>query len=223
MKLSTFHGVIGAALLSSTIAAAQAADNGFYIGGGLGMSYGSNFNDHLKDNFPNTSDVDDKAFAWKLLGGYQFNPMFGLEAFYVDFGKFKGKFSEKQGNASIKGKAEQKLSGFGLAATAAWPINEAFSLFGKAGLIYSKGDISGSYSGTDKNGQSVKDSYSKDKNDTNFMAGAGVHWAIPDVPELGLRLEWEFYNDIGKNDDIKGKKVDGTNVHLFSASLTYSF
>ena len=225
MKLHTIHSLIGITFLASAITAANAADTGFYVGGGLGASYASKMCDDTPSHvlgLPITN-CDDKDFAWKLLGGYQFNPIFGVEAFYTNLGTFKANASgtSSLGTGSIE--AKSKMSGFGLAATAGWPINQQFSIFGKAGFVHTKAERPVSIKGKAADGTLVNISESNDSDGNSFMAGAGVKYSFNE--NLSARLEWEFFNEVGKDDDKKvgNKSFDGIDIHLFSASLIYAF
>ena len=216
MKLNTIRSLIGITLFSSACLTVNAAEpTGFYVGGGLGSSYGSKFCDLAGDG----EKCDDKDFAWKLLGGYQFNPMFGLEAFYTNLGNFKITPNGKD-SAGIAASAEVKseVTGFGLAATAGWPINQQVSLFGKAGFAHTNAKITTSITAKNAGNVLINETVSHDSDTNNFMAGAGVKYSFNQ--NLAVRVEWEFFNDIGK-DDRTG--YDGSDIHLFSASLVYSF
>ena len=67
--------VLALALGALSFGAHAAEPTGFYAGGGVGQSM-------VDESF-----ADDEDTAYQVFGGYQFNPYFGLEAAYTDFGK----------------------------------------------------------------------------------------------------------------------------------------
>ena len=212
MTLNTLRNLTGAMLLSTAVMSVHAADEGFFVGGGLGASYGPKSCDVIEGH--SGTKCDDKDFAWKLLAGYQFNPTFGVEAFYTDLGKLKTSYSADNDSAEYN----RKMKGYGLAATASWPIDKQTSLFGKAGFAHTTADVTAK--GTEESGQ-----YSEKFSNNDFMAGAGVKYDID--KNLSFRVEWEFFNDVGKSKDDQAnshiKLQDGVDMHLFSASLIYTF
>ena len=60
--------------------------------------------------------LDDRALAWKFLGGYRFNEYFGAEVGYIDAGK--GSFD---------------LSGFTFGAVVGYPVTSEVTIFLKGG------------------------------------------------------------------------------------------
>ena len=103
-------------LLSATLGVAafgaNAQDNGFYAGAGVGQS------------FVDEDVYDDEDTAFSVFGGYQFNKYFALEAGYADFGKI-----EPEGT----GPALEADTAY-LTAVGSLPITEQFSAYAKAGF-----------------------------------------------------------------------------------------
>jgi OmpA-OmpF porin, OOP family len=103
-------------LLSATLGAAafgaHAQDKGFYAGAGVGQS------------FVDEGVFDDEDTAFSVFGGYQFNPYFGLEAGYADFGKIE---------ATGVGAALEADTAY-LTAVGSLPITDNFSAYAKAGF-----------------------------------------------------------------------------------------
>ena len=95
MKLSTALGMLGVMSLpaiASSIASAQ--DSGWYVGGNAGQSRAKIDNTRIAGDLTGegiattTIRDDERHFAYKLFGGYDFNKYFALEAGYFDFGIF---------------------------------------------------------------------------------------------------------------------------------------
>ena len=90
--------IIAAAIAGAFLAGPAAAQ--MYVGAGAGSA---------------RTDTNDTA--WKVYGGYQFSPTWGLELGYTDLGRNRGADAEA----------------WSLAATATLPINERWSLLAKLG------------------------------------------------------------------------------------------
>jgi len=111
---------------------------GFYAGAGVGKA-----SIEIDDVF----DADDTAF--KVFGGYSFNPNFAVELAYID----GGAPDERFGAGSI----EVAVDGINASAVGRLPINEKFSVFGKLGFAsydvevkVRAGNLSGSGSDSDE-------------------------------------------------------------------------
>lgn len=182
--------------LVSAVAPSVAADQpagGGYIGASLGQS---KIND-VCDGIVGT--CDDKDTGWKIFGGYQFNRYFAVEGGYVDFGKATA--TDVSLGTPISGDAE----GWGLFATglATLPINEQFGVFAKAGLAYTKADVTAVVGGV---------SVSDDDSGTDLVYGVGAKFDF--TKNFGMRVEFERFKDVGNFD---------SDVDLLSAGLVYKF
>ncbi len=71
--------------------------------------------------------TDTRETSWKVYGGYQFNPTWGLELGYNDLGKYRG----------------SDIESYSLAATGTIPLNERWSLLGKLGATENRPDAPG--------------------------------------------------------------------------------
>jgi OmpA-OmpF porin, OOP family len=124
MNKSTAIKSIALLSLMMTSAGSFAADgSGGYIGAALGKS---------------TLDVDavgsSDATAFKLFGGYAFNPYFAIEGAYYD-----------GGDASVDilvGSVDTSNTGFNLSAVGRIPAGESFAVFGKIGYAFYKQESS---------------------------------------------------------------------------------
>jgi OOP family OmpA-OmpF porin len=107
------------------ISPAMAADNGPYIGAGIG-SFGVDV-----DGF----DASDTGF--KVFGGYRFMDYFAAELEYID------------GGTAEDGGFEIDVSGWNLSGIGRLPIGEKFNVFAKLGMIFWDADLGGIESGSD--------------------------------------------------------------------------
>lgn len=98
-----------AAALSACLAATPAMAE-LYVGGGVGKS-----------------DTDSGENSWKVYGGYQFTPTWGVELGYTDLGKYRG----------------AEVESWSLAGTATLPLADRWSLFGKLGLARNNAEFVG--------------------------------------------------------------------------------
>lgn len=136
---------------------------GFYAGASLGKA---------------SIEVDDAGFdaddtAFKVFGGYTFNPNFAVELAFVDGGKPDERFGA--------GQVEVAVDGLNLSAVGRLPVNDKFSVFGKLGFasydVEAKGRI----------GNTVVASESGSDEDLSYGIGA----AFNITPAIEVRAEYE--------------------------------
>jgi len=77
--------------------------------------------------------TDTRETSWKLYGGFQFNPTWGLELGYNDLGRFRG----------------SDIHSWTLAGTATLPLGERWSLLGKLGAAWNHPKFTGASNHTD--------------------------------------------------------------------------
>lgn len=116
------------ALIAASAASFAQAQS--YIGANVGRS-------ELKADLAGAGSFKDTDTGFKLYGGYQFNPIFGLEAGYNNLGK--GSIF----NDTITAKPESIY----LAGTATVPVNQEFAVFGKLGAARTRTKINGGGAG----------------------------------------------------------------------------
>jgi OOP family OmpA-OmpF porin len=161
----------------SAFAAPDDNPSGFYLGAGWGR-----FNLHLRglddvDNAVN-SVFHDKDDAWKLFGGYRFNPYFSLEAAYIDFGKPRDHFdaSGSSGNYRVH------LNGFAPYVIGTLPLGP-IELFGKAGYYFYDDNITADFD------QPLHPHVDSTHSRTDFLYGGGLGVTV--LSHLNLRAEYE--------------------------------
>ena len=91
----------------------NAGKSDFSVGGGSGL-----FSSEKKDT------------AYNIYGGTYFNPNFGLEAGFTDFGKIN------------RGGGTTKANGINLSLVGKLPVSQSFNLLGKVGTTYGRTDVS---------------------------------------------------------------------------------
>jgi opacity protein-like surface antigen len=153
--------------------AAASADHSFKIGG--------------------AGNVNAEGFkpSLKVFGGVDITPMFGIEAGYTDLRKADHSYTigAVNGTATTEGKRAY------LAGKATLPVNDAFSVYGKLGVGYSKAELTSATPGLSR---------SDSKNEV--YAGLGGQYNLS--KQVALTLEYERY---GKSKDY-GVKADAISV-----------
>lgn len=189
------------AIAAATLAAAPAFAQG-YIGLGAGSSSvrGVDGNQGIAPNSVTGGNSNKGSF--KLYGGYQFTPNWGVEAQYSDLGNRN--FSILNGAGALVAPGSYKTSQFSIAGTGTLPLNSSFALFGKLGVTSNTVKISAA---------GIADRGTK----TSLLAGLGVSYNI--TPALSVRLEYEDFGKLTKDDGFGGA-VRG---NAYSLSLKYAF
>lgn len=124
--MQTVPGLILAALLLSPLAQ---ADTGLFVGASFGSS-------HLDEDFTGFN-IDTDANAYRIVGGFQFGDYLGLEAGYHNFGDF----AETVDLGGFTSLTEVTADGWTLGGTLGLPLNEQFSLYGRAGVFFWDADV----------------------------------------------------------------------------------
>lgn len=203
--------IIGTAVAAACLFASSAFAQG-YLGASIGQS-------DFKVDCTGLDTCDTKDTGYKLFGGYMFNPYFGVEAAYVDFGKATGTASSipvilasdrvtRLATATVSGSGSLKASGFGLWAVGNYPIGDG-ALFAKLGFasIENKLEVSGAGSAFSATG-------SEKATSTDIAYGIGGAYNF--TKNLGVRVEWERYQGKIPGDE----KFD---LDLLSAGIYYRF
>ena len=154
-----------AALLAGTVHA-----EGLYIGADVGSSH------YKGGNVDGQGITDPSSTAVKLYGGYSFNPYLGVEAGYVDLGRFRSSAGRLKGNGAF------------VDAVGTLPLGNDFSALARVGVFNGKLDSDGI--GSDRG--------------TNIKVGAGLQYDISKA--VGVRAQWERYRfdalDTKANTDV---------------------
>lgn len=100
--------LIAAAFTGALLAAPVSAQ--MYAGAGVGQA-----------------DTDSSETSWKLYGGYQINPTWGVELGYNDLGRYSG----------------SNIQNWTIAGTGTMPLNANWALLGKLGLASNRPSFTG--------------------------------------------------------------------------------
>lgn len=150
---------------------------------------------------------DDRDFAYRLFGGYQFNRNFAVEGSYFDLGRFKYLSTTTGPAGTLNG--QLKHQGVGVDAIGILPISDKWSALGRLGLTYV--ESSDQYFGT---GGVVVTYPGASKRTVNYKLGLGLQYDLN--PSVGLRGEVERY----RVQDSAGNRGD---VDVYSAGMVVKF
>src|SRR5437868_1421856 len=211
MKLVRALGLAGIAAVSGQ---ANAADDNWYLGFGIGPSREKNHHERITQELLgsgfNTTSIDDdsKDIAWKLLGGRKFNKNFALEASYFNLGEF-GFTAHTAPPGTLNGQI--KLQGVGLDGLGILPITETFSAYARLGVQYHQ--AKDTFAGT---GAVTVTNPSPSKSGAGYKAGLGLQYDF--TPSLGLRGDWENYRvNHGVGNKGNSNKLMVGLVYMFGA------
>lgn len=124
--------VLIASAAAMSAAQAQTGVPRAYVGAGVAIA------DH-EFKLAGASNVDTSGYkaSGKFFGGYEFNPMWGVEAGYTSFRD--ALVSYTIGGVNVIGETDGES--YYLAAKATMPINAQFSLYGKLGAAHNKSEL----------------------------------------------------------------------------------
>lgn len=166
-----------------------------------------------------TSSADEKSGAYKLQGGVRLNRHLAFEAGYVNLGKFTYRAVATAPVAATRD-GELKIDGWTLAALAAWPFSDEFSVFAKGGVFAYQTHFT--CAGT---GVACVNPIRSDMGEPAFYglggewspaAGAGRRWL--------LRAEYEVFRKVGQAFNTTGTTgTSQADVKFGSVSVGYRF
>jgi OOP family OmpA-OmpF porin len=192
MKRFIIALVTGTAALATAQAQTMQSPR-YYVGAG------ANFADH-DYKLPGASNVrgDEYEAGYKLFGGADLHPLWGVEAGYTDFAK--ADFNYTQGFVPGHG----TVDGYGVyfAGKARWPVLPMVDVYGKLGVAYSHRKLESNLPLT----------AAQNNDDTGVYAGAGLQWNI--TPQWALVGEYERYG--------RSKRI-GSSADVWTVAARYNF
>jgi OOP family OmpA-OmpF porin len=207
MKLSTWVA------LGLVVVATAAPAQGLYITGEV-----SHAQDSLnRGYFDNTltqagaaglsSSANGGANQWRLQGGYRIGPNLAVEAGYIDFGKSRYTGNYAGGTAL----GTLKAGGVDMAVLALLPIDPAFTVFGKAGLVAAS--VKSSYPAATLASLPVVNSSATV---VRPLLGVGAIYKLSD--KMDLRAEFDHVSKLGT-----AARTGTMNATMFSVGIGYNF
>ncbi len=119
----------GMATVALSAPALATADSGLFVGGSIGSTT-------IDDTFDGL-DLDTDATAYRIVGGYQFGDLLGIEVGYQDFGDI----DETINVGPVSSRARISADGWTLGGTLGLPLGDNFSLIGRAGVFFWDADV----------------------------------------------------------------------------------
>jgi opacity protein-like surface antigen len=173
------------AAVSMAIPGIAAADSGLFIGASIGSAT-------IDDGFDGVN-LDADTSAYRIVGGYQFGDLLGLEIGYQDFGDI----DETILVGPIASLTSISAEGWTAGGTLDLPLGDSFSLFGRAGIFFWDADVS-------------IDGFSIDvPGDENPYYGAGARVKVS--PNFSLIGDWSRF------------ELDDVDTDVISIGFQYRF
>ncbi len=215
------------AAMALVAGSAVAADSGFYAGAGIGYGKINVNSDKIDNNFNsfafanelpleiNNSDVGQGATPYSLTVGYKWMKYFATEISYIDLGNadYTGKVYNYNTDLNVgKIKGQWDAKGWPVSVLGIWPIDDAWSVFGRLGVFI--GDVKLTAKATYDDGTLIVKGH-ESQSSTEFIGGVGTDFTFMD--SWTARLEWQAMPSLG-NDEVG----DG-NWNNFQFSILYNF
>ena len=216
----TAIALVVAGLAAASVAQAAPQENTFYAGAKVGQA---SFHDGIKDNL---GSYHRNSVTYGVFGGYQIlnrdNLGLAVELGYDDFGRVKGRdlgktdFKHTNNGAHLSFKGIYNLGGLTSAL-------EGLDVYGRAGVALVRSDYK--FYDVTNGGARIHDA-GRHSLRTSGMFAAGVEYALPSLPELALRLEYQWLTRVGKlrTEDRPNSSVDYNPwIGSINAGLSYRF
>jgi len=185
MKLMAPMILLGASVLVAGLGASRpAAAQGFYLGGAASHAV------------INTTVIDQTRNSYKFFLGYEFPVFLGVEAAWVNFGKFDGVITSAAGSTRVGYDPKTGTA----ALTGRIPVGDLVTLYAKAGYMYWSTDVTLTGTVTDPHFVAGTD------HGHDPFYGAGLRFNFGKFSVLG---EWERYKlrDVDINAVSAGVRV----------------
>ena len=211
----------------------EAGDNGFYIGGSLGLASKDapstefqSLAELLHDEFyfytptSGAPSFDDSDQSYSLMAGYRLNRYLAFEGGYARLGELSyrsytsGEFRNDSGEVNIS--MDSETSGFSIAAVGVLPLSYNWEIYGRAGMLFATNEFSLSIRARGDVFAQVSGAESFSKSSEETYAGVGVSFRFFDIYDV--RLEYQRYFDAGLELTINEGDLD-----VASLGLTVTF
>ena len=226
----TAIALVVAGLAAASVAQAAPQENTFYAGVKAGQA---SFHDGIKANTDATNPrslgfgngYNRNSFTYGVFGGYQIlnrdNLGLAVELGYDDFGRAKFKNAGQVALKHTNHGAHLSLKGsYGLGGLTS--ALEGLDFYGRAGAALVRSD----YKFYDATTGAREHAYGRHSLRVSPVFAAGFEYALPSLPELALRLEYQWLARVGKLRTQKGpnSSVDYNPwIGSINAGLSYRF
>ena len=193
-----------AAGLALVVSISPALAENYYGAVDIGQSKGSDICTGLPAG---VSGCEDTGTAYRIAGGYQISPNWGVEVSYADYG------SGSAGSGNVGGSigylsGSWKASAIEISGIGTLPVSGAFSLTGKIGLASTdvKLDVSSSLLG----------SGSESASNTKLAFGIGAKFDVNS--NIAIRAQYENFGTVGD-----ANSTGTTKLTMLSAGVLFKF
>ena len=189
------------ALIAGLLGAANAwsqDSRGWYMGASIGQAYYK----HTCDGAPAGITCNNDDTAWRVFGGYQFKPSFGIELGFHTLGSVAAQGS---GPATVTQSADVRA--VDVVYVGSWAMTNRLALITKLGFYFGKMQVAAHPSGITRGWES------RSTNDITY--GLGIGYELTDHADF--RLEWQHFGHFGT-----GNAPD-LDIHLFTLGAVYRF
>ena len=172
-----------------------AVENDYYLGVGAGratLDTGAASRDAKADltsagmTSPKVT-FDQQSTGYKVLGGYQAHKNFAVELYYADLGTYDFTFSKTSPDGT--GSGSTKVSAVGADLVGIVPVTQSLSALGRLGAY--RRDSKGNFASAGSSSTLTS------RLSTNVKYGVGLEWEA--ITAVGLRFEYEYYDDPGQS------------------------
>jgi opacity protein-like surface antigen len=193
---ATILGVLLAAALGPAVA--QESERGIYLGGSVGHSQYQDACESAR------VPCDEGDTAGRLFAGYQFNRTWSAEIGVGHFGEASGSGAVAGGAGT--GSFRLESYGWDLSAVATIPVGGGLGVLGRLGVYRARTtlDQEGSFFAPMHEGGTV----------SGWTYGAGLSYGLG---RLGLRAEWQRYDNIGAT------SIGKDEIDVFSLGVLFRF
>ena len=204
-------------LVLSPIAAAEDG-TGFYAGFSAGHS-------KLKEACDTSvlpaglmiTECDDSSTGFKLYGGVQLGPIFGVEVGVAKLGETEYKLEPTDTTSTVETTSTAEHDHSIMAAVVARaPLDGPFKPFAKLGAH--RWSVSADATGTTGGDNPTTISLSDDDDGFDIMYGVGVQYDFSEESGFSIRAEWERF-ELGFSEDF----ADEDKIDFISAGIVYRF
>jgi OmpA-OmpF porin, OOP family len=196
---------VGAAILGMLLAgalgpvAAQESERGIYIGGSVGYSQYQNACDRA------LVPCDEADTTGRFFAGYQFNRTWSAEIGVGRFGEATGS-GVVVGSGGGTGSFRLKADGWDVTAVATIPLRGGLGVLARVGAYRARTTL-------DQEGSFFAPLHDAGTQ-SGWTYGAGLAYGLG---WLGLRAEWQRYNNIGADSTVPG------DIDVFSLGVLFRF
>lgn len=208
-KTAIALAVAGLAVASVAQAAPQA--NTFYAGAKAGWA---SIHDGVETGLPDFAgkSIRKNSVTYGVFGGYQITDNFAVELGYDDFGRAKWK------NDGIT-EGKHTNHGAHLSLKASYPVLDGLDIYTRVGAALVRSDYKHA-----KGHPSVWPNGREHSLRTSLVLAGGLEYNLPSLPELALRVEYQWLNNVGKVENTDGSRADyRPDIGSVTAGLSYRF